>query len=315
MKKIAIFRKILKNKQVQKLTKWGKTHTFPGFRGVPVYYVVRYFIFGLASENPIDRAAAMTFKFFMGIFPAILFLCTLIPMIPIDGFQDRLLANYEEIMPPQVSSLLRSTVEQVVKQANTGLMSVSFLFAFFFSTNGIVGMIRAMNSSANISENASRIRLKAVGILLFVFLGTSLSIVVLIIAGNIISSFIEILGIKTNPDTWIYIFRLTLLYAIILLIISLIYYLAPARKFRLGFISPGAFAACNLSIISSVAVATFFANFDRYNTLYGTLGSIPIFLTWIFVNCLVLLAGFELNAGIAAGNLARQAKNEKLRQL
>lgn len=293
---------------------WSKNHSLPGFRGIPIYYVVRSFIFGLTSENPIDRSAAMTFKFFMAIFPGILFLCTLIPVMPINGFQERLLLNYEDLMPPQVSSLLRQTVEQVVNQANTGLMSVSFLVAFFFSTNGIVGMIRAMNSSANIDEPGSRIRIKALGILLFIFTITVVSIVILIFCRKIILNIIDSYGLETNPQVLIYVLRLVILYAIILLIISLIYYLAPARKFRLGFISPGAFFACNLSIISSVGVAAFFSNFDRYNTLYGTLGSIPIFLIWIFANCLVLLAGFELNASIAAGRLERLVREERLQE-
>lgn len=288
---------------------WSKKHSVPGFRGIPIYFVVRSFVFGLTAENPIDRAAAMTFKFFMALFPAILFLCTLIPLVPINGFQDRLLQNYQALMPPQVSFLLHQTVEQVVKQANTGLMSVSFLVAFFFSTNGIVGMIRAMNASAHISEPGDRIRLKALGILLFVFAITVVSIVLLILSRKLISNVVAAGGERFVID----IVRIVILYGIILLVISLIYYSAPAKKFRLGFISPGAFFACNLSILSSVVLATFFANFDRYNTLYGTLGSIPIFLIWIFVNCLVMLAGFELNASIAVGKLAREAEAEKLK--
>ena len=306
----AFLQRVLRNRAVLSAGKWSKKNTLPGFRGLPIYFVIRSFIHGLTSENPIDRAAAMTFKFFMALFPGILFLCTLIPLVPVEGFQDRLLHSYEEIIPPQVNELLFTTVEQVIKQANTGLMSVSFLVAFFFSTNGIVGMIRAMNASANISENVTKIRLKAIGILMFIFSITAASIVLLIFIGKIISHIIVSYQVNTNPDTWAYVLRLVFLYVIILLIIGMIYYLAPAKKFRLGFISPGAFTACNLSILSSVVLATFFSNFDRYNTLYGTLGSIPIFLIWIFVNCLVMLAGFELNASIAVGKIARQAEAE-----
>jgi membrane protein len=289
---------------VRALFLWSRKHSLPGFRGIPIYFVTRYFVYGLTKHSPFDRAAAMTFKFFMALFPAILFFCTLIPLVPIEGFQDMLLKNYEELMPPQVSSLLRQTVVQVVNSSNTGLMSVSFLAAFFFSTNGIVGMIRAMNASANITEPGGKMRLKALGILVFVFIITVGSILGLAVTGNLIKSMAGRTGWAEYAGTVTYIVRLISLYIIILLTISLIYFLAPARKFRLGFISPGAFSACNLSIISSVALAEFFANFDRYNTLYGTLGSIPVFLIWIFINCLVLLTGFELNAGIAAGKLA-----------
>jgi len=298
---------VMRNKAVQNAGRWSKRNSLPGLRGLSIYYIAKSFIYGLTSENPIDRAAAMTFKFFMALFPGILFLCTLIPMVPIEGFQNKLLQSYETIIPPQVNELLYATVDQVVNQANTGLMSVSFLVAFFFSTNGIVGMIKAMNSSANISENVTKIRLKALGILLFFITITVSSIVLIIYIGKLISNIIKSYSLNTNPETWIYSLRLAFLYLIILLLISMIYYLAPAKKFRLGFVSPGAFVATNLTIASSVVLASFFSNFDRYNTLYGTLGSIPIFLIWIFINCLVVLAGFELNASIATGKLAESA--------
>jgi membrane protein len=294
---------------------WARTHSLPGFRKIPVYFVARSFTYAVVKENPMDRAAAMTFKFFMALFPAILFLCTLIPLVPIEGFQDGLLKSYEALMPPQVHDLLSQTVEQVVKTGHTGLMSVSFLVAFFFSTNGIVGMIKAMNESANITEPGGKMRLKALAILLFVLSLSIVSMVAIILMGSLLSNFLMTTGWSINAAQFIYFMRLLILYAVVLLNISLIYYLAPAKKFRLGFFSPGAFAACNLSIISSVVLAAFFSNFDNYNTLYGTLGSIPIFMIWIYVNCLMLLAGFELNMGIAAGTLTKEITRRKSKPL
>lgn len=291
---------------------WTRRHSLPGFRKIPVYFVARSFAYAVVKENPMDRAAAMTFKFFMALFPGILFLCTLIPVVPIKGFQEGLIESYETLMPPQVHDLLLQTVEQVVKSSNTGLMSVSFLAAFFFSTNGIVGIIKAMNESANITEPGGRMRLKALVILVFVLFISAASIAAIILIGHLLSDFFAATGRRLNTAGIIYVARLLILYAVVLLNISLIYYLAPAKKFRLGFFSPGSFAACNLSILSSAALAGFFSNFDRYNAIYGTLGSIPVFLIWIYVNCLVLLAGFELNAGIAAGTIATEMANQKL---
>lgn len=299
---------------VRWLILWARNHSLPGFRKIPIYFVARSFTYAVIKENPMDRAAAMTFKFFMALFPAILFLCTLIPLVPIEGFQDGLLKSYETLMPPQVHELLSQTVEQVVKTGHTGLMSVSFIVAFFYSTNGIVGMIKAMNESANITEAGGRMRLKALGILLFVLSLSIASIVAIILSGTLLNHLSQKTGWTIHAPRLIYFFRLVILYAVVLLNISLIYYLAPARKFRLGFFSPGAFAACNLSIISSVVLAAFFSNFDRYNTLYGTLGSIPIFMIWIYVNCLVLLAGFELNIGIAAGKLSQEVARQNRKE-
>ncbi len=171
---------------VRWLILWTRKNSLPGFRKIPIYFVARSFAYAVIKENPMDRAAAMTFKFFMALFPAILFLCTLIPLVPIEGFQEGLLKSYEALMPPQVHELLSQTVEQVVKTGHTGLMSVSFLVAFFFSTNGIVGIIKAMNESANITEPGGRMRLKALGILLFVLSLSIASIIAIILSGTLL---------------------------------------------------------------------------------------------------------------------------------
>jgi membrane protein len=45
-------------------------------------------------------------------------------------------------------------------------------------------------------------------------------------------------------------------------------------------------------------------NFSSYNKLYGSIGTIFILMTLVYVNALVVLMGFELNVAIA--DLRRQ---------
>src|SRR5690606_20384546 len=148
----------------------AKKHSLPGFEGSPIYYVVRTFYVGLTENSIRDRAAAATFTFFMALFPTLLFLCTLIPFIPIEGFQDKLLNIYSAIMPPQVSTLLYDTIAHVVLQSNKGLLSVSVVFAAYFSTNGLMALIRAMNTSANITETRSNAQLRGISFVMLLTL-------------------------------------------------------------------------------------------------------------------------------------------------
>jgi membrane protein len=39
-------------------------------------------------------------------------------------------------------------------------------------------------------------------------------------------------------------------------------------------------------------------NFGTYNALYGSIGALIVLMIWIQLNCMILLIGFELNAGI-----------------
>jgi membrane protein len=266
-----------------------------------LYEVAKSFVFGITETSLIDRAAAMTFKFFMAIFPSLLFVFTLIPLIPVNGLQDSILQTYDELMPDQVSKLMRSAVRGVVKKSDAGLLSVSFLAALFFSSNGIMGMMKGMNASAHIHESrpGGKQRLIALLLLLLIVLMTVGSVVILIFSSTLLKKFIH----HSSVSTIIEISRFLTVYSIVFVMVSSIYYLAPARALRKRFISPGAIVATNASILASYGLAEFFRNFDSYNKIYGAIGAFPILMLWIFINCLVLLVGFELNASIRAGRL------------
>jgi len=68
------------------------------------------------------------------------------------------------------------------------------------------------------------------------------------------------------------------------------------KKWKL--LSPGAIIATFLSILATLGFSAFLNNFDRYNVLYGSIGTIIALGTLIFINSLVMLIGFEFNVSI-----------------
>lgn len=72
--------------------------TLPGFQKIPIYDVGEFFLRELFKGDLQIRARAIAFSFFLAIFPAIIFLFTLIPYVPIDGFQERLLSILQSLL-------------------------------------------------------------------------------------------------------------------------------------------------------------------------------------------------------------------------
>lgn len=276
-----------------------KKRSLPGFEGIPIYYVVRTFYVGLTENSIRDRAAAATFTFFMALFPTLLFLCTLIPFIPIEGFQDKLLNIYSAIMPPQVSTLLYDTIAHVVLQSNKGLLSVSVVFAAYFSTNGLMALIRAMNTSANITETRSNAQLRGISFVMLLTLFLLITLLIFIFATSNL-----ILGqLQPQDNVWWNLIVLNsakyiILFSLVYASMSLFYLVVPVRKYRPRFFSPGALLSTIIALLASWGVSFFFSNFDRYNSIYGAIGTIPILLVFIYVNCMSLIVGNELNSGI-----------------
>ena len=89
--------------------------------------------------------------------------------------------------------------------------------------------------------------------------------------------------------------------------ISCLYYFGPAKKSHFKFISAGSSLATLLTLFTSVGFNIYVTNFSKYNSLYGSIGTLIIVLLWIYFNSIILLIGFELNASIH-----KAKKNKKL---
>ena len=99
----------------------------PGFKGVSVGEVYDFYAVALRDSSVLERAYSASYKFFLGLFPGLIFLMTLIPMLPIPNLQSSLLVSLEGIIPDQIFPLVEQTIIDVVKRKNTGLLSIGFL--------------------------------------------------------------------------------------------------------------------------------------------------------------------------------------------
>ncbi len=78
---------LLNHYLTERLIDKSKRTTIPGFDGLPIYTVLSFFIKEIQKEHLNTKSSSLAFSFFLAIFPATIFLFTLIPYIPIDNFQ------------------------------------------------------------------------------------------------------------------------------------------------------------------------------------------------------------------------------------
>jgi membrane protein len=89
----------------------------------------------------------------------------------------------------------------------------------------------------------------------------------------------------------------------------MIYHYGSSTRRRIPFFNAGATLATFLSILTSWGFSFYVDNFGNYNALYGSIGTLVVLMLWIQLNCMILLIGFELNAGIA---VLRDQRTERL---
>lgn len=283
----------------------------PGFDGMPIYDVGLFFFTGLLKGNLSNRASAIAYNFLMAIFPTLLVVFTLIPFVPVPNFQSMLLELIAQFVPAQAWETVRSTVEDIITRPRGGLLSLGFLLTLYFSTNGVQSLADAFNASVHDIEVRPwwMQRLVDLLIVILLFLLVSFSMVLLNL-GNVTFEFLKEHHILGSWLTYVLLQILRWLILLVLLFLgnSLLYYLLPARRNRFRFFSAGSTFSTLLILATSYGFNFYVNNFSKYNVLYGSIGTLLMLMFWIWINAMILLIGFELNASI---NQARLGKNEK----
>jgi membrane protein len=273
----------------------------PGFDGMPLYDVIVFFIKGLMDGAITTRASSIAFKFFLALFPAIIFVFTLIPYIPIHNFQKTLLDTMQSSLPNNFYVLLSSTITDIISRQNGGLLSFGFIMALYFSSNGILGVIVAFNNTSHSLETRKWWQQYLISIVLTIIL-------VLIVVLSIGLILLGTAGLKylitahiLKRSLVLYLLKYGRWIVVLLMVFfgaSFLYYLAPAKKLRFRFISAGSTLATLLFIATTSGFNFYVNNFARYNALYGSIGTIIVIMMWLYLNSIALLVGFELNASI-----------------
>jgi membrane protein len=306
-----IRRKFITSFPVKFVIRKSKNIFLPGFAGIPLFDVVRFFFIQIQKTSLNERAASIAFNLLVAIPPACIFIFTLVPYLPIKEFKPQLYDLIRDVFPvKQNYQPIIDFIDDFISNEQGGLLSFGLLLALYFSSNAMIGIMNSFNNLNYLGFSQRQFvhnRWVAIKLTLIVFLVILLSIVALILRGTVLTW----LGIE-DPAIRTIIFNVRWLVIILLffLTISFIYRYAPAVHKKWKLINPGSILATFMMIAFTLGFSYYVANFGNYNKLYGSIGTILIVMLLIFFNSLVLLIGFELNVSISSlRKLADQRKN------
>jgi membrane protein len=304
-----IIEKITKSPLIRIPIIFSKKLVLPGFDGLSLYEVLSFFIDGIQKNSLTTRASSLAFRFFLALFPSIIFLFSLIPYIPITGFKIELFELIRGMLPGDAYEMASSTIEDLMNNRHEGLLSFGFFFALYLASNGVNSMVIAFNETSHTPNNASFIKTRLSSLLLlFIIIVLMITAIGLIVFSSFITNYLTSNEIITH-NYIIYLLKAAkfiILLLVYFLGISSIYYFGNTSTNRFRFISAGSTLSTLLSILLSSGFAFYVNNFATYNKIYGSIGTLMVIMLWLYFNSLVLLLGFELNASIS------HAKKEKL---
>jgi len=281
----------------------SKKIILPGFQGTPLYDVAAFFIGQVKKVGLNDRARSIAFSFLTAIPAATIFICTLIPYLPIaQQIKHQLLLITRDVTPNQNTYLLVSQfLEDFLDKPRVGLLSFGFVLALFYSSNAMIGIMRSFNKSLiyNTKKNALETRwmaIKLTSLVLFMVIG---SVIMLVTQAELLKTFLKWIHINNRSARWVFrSLRWVVIIPLFYFAIACIYKYGPAVHKRWRLFSPGTFLATFLTILVTLGFSYWVNNFGTYNKIYGSIGTVMILMLIIYFNSLILLIGYELNVSI-----------------
>jgi len=297
-----VHNQLLRIKLYALFIEWTKVYVLPGFSPLPIYTVAKFFFKEIGKDSLVNKASSLAYNFMLAIFPAIIFLFTLIPFIPKSiGFQEQLMDFIILILPADAYKAFETTLNEIVNKQNGGLLSFGFFLSLFFATNGVHNLMMAFNKSSLIIETRTWFKQRFIAIILTVVIAFSvIACIIAMTIGEIALNYIETeLNIKGNFISYLIQFtRWALLGVLYFVTISILYRYGPANAKKWRFFSAGSWLATILAFLTIWGFSFYINNFSSYNKVYGSISTLIILMIWLYLNSLILLVGFELNASV-----------------
>ena len=280
----------------------------PGLNGFSFLDLIELYFLGLIRGTLTSRAGSISFSFFMALFPFILFVLNLIPFIPkffsIENF-DAILFNFiETILPQDTHTFFEKIFEDIKSKPRAGLLSSVFLLSVILTANGVNSIFTSFEVSYHVNEFRNVFKQYLYS------LGVSVILAVLLLISVISFVSFELIFQELLPESVDFaIFLQNLIFILLAYIsITILYYFGTIQGKFSGFFSPGASMTTLLFFFSTYLFGIYIDNFSNYNQLYGSIGALLIFMLFSWINSIILLLGFELNATIRSLNEDKKAE-------
>jgi membrane protein len=252
-----------------------------------------------------DRAAALTYYAVLALFPALIVMVALLGLLGrYPETTNALLQIVGKVSPGSAVDTFREPVTAVVRgKGGAGALFGLGLGAAIWSASGYIGaFMRAANHVYRVEEGRPfwKLRPLQIAITLTMVLLLTLVAVALVVTGPVARAIGDVIGLgSTAVEVW-NVAKWPVLVLLVMFTFALLYHTAPnvkPRKFRL--LTWGSATAVILWIAASTGFGIYVANFASYNSTYGSLGAVIVFLVWLWISNAALLFGAELDAQLA----------------
>jgi membrane protein len=258
------------------------------------------------KESVADRitnlAAALAYYSFLAIPSLLLLAVGVFSLVAGPDSVTTIVDKLGTVAPQEALTLIEDSLRRVTEQqsgAGITMIVVGAVLALWSVTGAMDTLMWALNAAYDREETRGFVKrrltaLAMVGLMLLAF-GLAFGLLVL---GPVLSGWIgSAVGLESFVEWLWWTAQWPVLVLGLLVCFAAVLYLGPNVDHpRWGFLTFGTVLAVVVWLLASGAFAVFVSQFGSYNKAWGSLATVIVMLTWLWLSGLALLFGAEVNA-------------------
>ncbi|MEU5951004.1 YihY/virulence factor BrkB family protein [Streptomyces sp. NPDC047525] len=259
------------------------------------------------NDDVSDWAAALTYYAILALLPALLVTVSLISLVS-PGTTQTLIAEVTDWAPAQSGSALNDVLTEMAGARSAAVTVVvgGGVSALWSASSYAAVFRRALHAMHGVKDTrpvwrkAHRVLMTALALLALL----ASSAVVLVLSGSLVQAVGRRAGVGDAGQTVWSVMRWPALVCLVVLLVHVLFRNAPpsARGWRHSL--PGGLLAALLWLLSSGLFTLYASGFGSYGKLYGSLAGVVVFLVWLWMSNLALLAGAQFTVEMARAPVA-----------
>lgn len=244
-----------------------------------------------------SRSAQITYYWILAFFPFLVMVISILTFTNIA--QSEFMVYLAEVVPSSIMPFIEQTVNQLIKYRSATLLSFSAIVSIWSASAGVNAMIKGIHKAYSaVDERAFWLR-KIIAMIYTLILAVLIAaLIILLVFGNRIGEYIVVtFGIEWQKYRLLWdLIRFTLPVGGLLIGLYIIYKYIPRKHLRDGNVWIGTFFASVGWYAFSYIFSIYVDKFNKYNQMYGSIGSVFLLLIWLYTSSILVLLGAEMNA-------------------
>jgi len=271
-------------------------------RTVTYWTLVRGTVVRVFEHDCFGLAAQAAFGTVIALLPSFIFLISVTSTIGLSEQSIQfVVGSLSRLLPSGSAEVVDATVRAAVAFPAPGLLTTSLLVTLWSASGTLVTYTKGINIAFACTPRFAFWRNRAISLLLVIAVAVPIAFasiaaifgraIIRMAAGYVTMGPYEAIGRGT--------LRWMATFGLVVLVVSLIYLIAPSRRLSLAHVVPGATVATAIWAVVSIGFNLFTSSRFAGYKLYGSLAAVVVFLFWVYFSSVALLIGAELNAELA----------------